>query len=90
MANIKSQKKRILTNEKRRVRNMAVRSRMRTMIKNALNAVEAKDAESIKKTVPEALSVIDRAVTKGVIHRNAAARKKSMIQNRVNATSPQQ
>jgi small subunit ribosomal protein S20 len=90
MANIKSQKKRILTNEKRRVRNMAVRSRMRTLIKNALAAVESKDEEQMKKVVPEAISVIDRAVTKGVIHRNTAARKKSMIQSRVSATQQQQ
>lgn len=83
MANIKSQKKRVLTNEKRRVRNVAVRSKMRTVIKNALTALDAKDAEQIKTAVPEALSVIDRAVTKGVIHRNSAARKKSMIQSRI-------
>jgi len=89
MANIKSQKKRILTNERRRVRNMAVRSRMRTMIKNAMAAVESKDQEKIKAIVPQALSVIDRAASKGVIHRNAAARKKSMIQSRLGQQAQQ-
>jgi len=88
MANIKSQKKRILQDEKRRVRNMAVRSRMRTMIKRALTAIESKDAEQTKQSLPEALSAIDRAASKGVIHRNAAARKKSMLQTR--ASAPQQ
>lgn len=83
MANIKSQKKRILTNEKSRQRNMAVRSRMKTMIKGALTAIETKDAEQIKVAVPAALSAIDRAASKGVIHRNSAARKKSSIQHRL-------
>ncbi|MBL7650021.1 MAG: 30S ribosomal protein S20 [Candidatus Hydrogenedentes bacterium] len=82
MANIKSQKKRILTNEKSRQRNMAVRSRMKTMIKGALTAIETKDAEQIKVAVPAALSAIDRAASKGVIHANSAARKKSSIQHR--------
>jgi len=85
MANIKSQKKRILTSEKARQRNMAVRSRMRTMIKHALTAIESQDAEKIKTSVPAALSAIDRAASKGVIHANNAARKKSSIQHRAAA-----
>ena len=85
MANIKSQKKRILTNEKSRQRNMAVRSRMKTMIKHAMTAIEAKDADQVKTTVAAALSAIDRAASKGVIHPNNAARKKSSLQHRVAA-----
>lgn len=85
MANIKSQKKRNLTNELRRQRNVATRSRMRTLIKNALSAITEKDADKVKTTMTAALSAIDRAVTKGVIHRNAAARKKSMLQTRAAA-----
>lgn len=85
MANIKSQKKRILTDEKARQRNMAVRSKMRTMIKHALTAIEAKDAEQVKSTVSAALSAIDRAASKGVIHGNNAARKKSSLQHRAAA-----
>ena len=81
MANIKSQKKRILTNEVRRQRNIAVRSRMKTEMKQALSAIEAKDKDAIAKTLPTALSAIDRAAQKGVIHRNAAARKKSELQH---------
>lgn len=87
MANIKSQKKRNLTNEKSRQRNMAVRSRMKTMIKGALTAIDTKDAEQIKVAVPAALSAIDRAASKGVIHANSAARKKSSIQHRLVAVS---
>jgi len=87
MANIKSQKKRILTNEKARQRNMAVRSRMRTLIKGAMAAIDSKDEAQIKAAVPAALSEIDRAASKGVIHRNSAARKKSSIQHRVAAVS---
>jgi small subunit ribosomal protein S20 len=85
MANIKSQQKRNRTNELSRQRNVATRSRMRTLIKNALAAIAEKDADKVKSTVTIALSAIDRAVTKGVIHRNAAARKKSMLQTRVAA-----
>lgn len=87
MANIKSQKKRILTNEKSRQRNMAVRSRMKTMIKGALAAIEEKDGAKIGVAVPAALSAIDRAASKGVIHQNSAARKKSSIQHRLAASN---
>lgn len=87
MANIKSQKKRILTNEKSRQRNMAVRSRMKTMIKGAMTAIESKDGEKISATVPAALSAIDRAASKGVIHPNSAARKKSSLQHRLSSSS---
>jgi small subunit ribosomal protein S20 len=81
MANIKSQKKRILTNEKARQSNQHFRSHMRTMIKKALVALTAKDP-STATVVRDAVSAIDRACTKGVIHRNAAARKKSELQHR--------
>lgn len=87
MANIKSQKKRNLTNEKSRQRNMAVRSRMKTMIKGALTAIEEKDGAKIGIAVPAAISSIDRAAAKGVIHRNSAARKKSSIELRMAAVN---
>lgn len=85
MANIKSQKKRIKTNEKARVSNMSIRSRMKTLMKQAMTAIETKDQDQVSKAVPTALSAIDRAATKGVIHPNSAARKKSMLQRRVAA-----
>lgn len=83
MANIKSKKKSIVKMEENRVRNMSIRSRMKTMIKKAETALTAGDAESSQTAVREALSAIDRAASKGVLHRNAAARHKSHLQRRV-------
>jgi small subunit ribosomal protein S20 len=83
MAKIKSQKKRIITNERNRQKNMAVNSRLKTIVKQAEAAIDSKDAEKVKSAVSTAISVIDKAVTKGVIHKNTAARKKSSLQGRV-------
>lgn len=80
MANIKSSKKSIETSERNRQRNIAVKSRMKTFVKHAVEAIDAKDAERIKATLPDALCEIDRAASKGVIHKNSAARKKSTLQ----------
>jgi len=85
MANIKSQKKRIVTNEANRQRNMAVRSRMKTLAKQASAAIDAKNKDAAGKAMTEALSAIDRAASKGVIHRNAAARKKSALMHQAAA-----
>lgn len=85
MANIKSAKKRAVSNELNRQRNIAIKSRLRTSMKEALTAIDAKDAEKVKKTLTEALSEIDRAVAKGVIHANSGARKKSHLQRRAHA-----
>jgi small subunit ribosomal protein S20 len=80
MAKIKSQKKRIVTNEIHRQRNISVKSRLRTYLKTTLAAIEAKDAEKVKAILSEAISEIDKAASNGVIHANSAARKKSMLQ----------
>jgi small subunit ribosomal protein S20 len=80
MANIKSSKKSIVTSERNRQRNIAVKSRMKTFVKHAVEAIESKDAERIKATLPDALCEIDRAASKGVLHKNSAARKKSTLQ----------
>jgi small subunit ribosomal protein S20 len=80
MANIKSKKKRILTNEKSRQRNVAVRSRIKTEMKKVDDVLETKDAAKIQAVLQEALSVLDRAATKGIIHPRAASRKKSHLQ----------
>lgn len=85
MANIKSQKKRVKTNEIRRQRNMAVRSRLKTYVKQAEDAIEKKDSDRIDTVVREAISIIDRASTKGVLHRNSAARKKASLARRAKA-----
>lgn len=85
MANIKSQKKRNLTNEKDRERNQSVRSRMKTVVKQTLTAIGEKDPDKIKAALPQAFSEIDKAASKGVIHKNAAARKKSSLQRRASS-----
>ena len=79
MANTKSAIKRIRQNERRRVRNRAVRSKVRTALKVA-RAVEGTEKRS---TIEEAIRFLDKAVTKGVIHRNTAARKKSKLARRL-------
>ena len=82
MANIKSQKKRILTNEKRHERNKAVRSELKTRVKTATKAVGTENAE---ETLRAAIKRIDMAAAKGVIHKNAAARRKSRLMKKVAA-----
>ncbi|HVB04650.1 MAG TPA: 30S ribosomal protein S20 [Acidimicrobiales bacterium] len=84
MANIKSQIKRNRQNEVRRERNKAVRSELRTRTKNALGAIEAA-AEDVGELVQAAAKRIDKAATKGVIHPNQAARRKSRLMRHANA-----
>ena len=79
MANTKSAMKRIRQNERRRVRTRAVRSQVRSALKDARAAQGAEQ----KATIAEAIRSLDRAVSKGVIHRNTAARKKSALARRV-------
>lgn len=66
-------------NEKRRARNRVVRSRSKTLVKDFLEAVETKKKPEAEKMYAELSSFLDNAVTKGVIHRNTAARKKSRM-----------
>jgi small subunit ribosomal protein S20 len=77
MANIRSQIKRNRQNEKRRVRNKAVRSELRTRVK----AAEAGDTDDLQT----AMKTIDKAAAKGVIHKNEASRRKSRLQKKANA-----
>ncbi len=85
MANIKSQKKRILTNEKARVRNLAVRSELKTLVRSVNEAVTAADKEAAEKALRTANRKLDKAVSKGVIHKNQAANRKSAISKKVAA-----
>ncbi|WP_415856839.1 30S ribosomal protein S20 [Sinomonas sp. G460-2] len=85
MANIKSQKKRILTNEKARQRNMAVKSELKTLIRAVNTAVEAADKDRAAAALERASKKLDKAVSKGVIHKNQAANRKSGIAKKVNA-----
>ncbi|MFG2137408.1 30S ribosomal protein S20 [Streptomyces sp. NPDC048650] len=83
MANIKSQMKRIKTNEKARQRNKAVKSTLRTAIRRTREAVEAGDLQKATTAQAEAAKKLDKAVSKGVIHKNAAANKKSALAKKV-------
>lgn len=82
MANIKSQKKRILTNEKARQRNKAVKSSLKTSVRKFNAAAEAGDAEQATVLAREASRKLDKAASKGVIHKNQAANRKSAIAQR--------
>ncbi|WP_166356390.1 30S ribosomal protein S20 [Phytoactinopolyspora limicola] len=82
MANIKSQKKRILTNEKARVRNKSVRSSLKTAIRRFHEAADAGDADSAANAARTANRELDKAASRGVIHKNQAANRKSAIAKR--------
>ncbi|MFC5956392.1 30S ribosomal protein S20 [Streptomyces pratens] len=83
MANIKSQIKRNKTNEKARLRNKAVKSSLKTAIRKAREAVAAGDAEKAAEYQRVASRQLDKAVSKGVIHKNQAANKKSALAHKV-------
>lgn len=84
MANIKSQKKRILTAEKARQRNKAVRSELKTAIKAVRTAVEAGQLEDAQVAADKASRLLDKAASKGIVHKNQAAQRKSGVQKLVN------
>jgi small subunit ribosomal protein S20 len=79
VANIKSQIKRNRQNEVARVRNKAVRSALKTSAKKVRSVVEAGDAEGARAQFQEAARQVDKAVSKGVLHKRAAARRKSRL-----------
>ena len=79
MPNHKSAEKRVRQNEKRREVNRGNRGRLRTGIKKLRAALESGDAGSARELLPQTVSLIDKAVQKGVLHRNAAARYKSRL-----------
>lgn len=85
MANIKSAKKRILVNETKAVRNKQIKSKVKTVIKKVDAAVAANDKELAKTNLVEAVSEIDKACSKGVFHKNTAARKVSRLSKAINS-----
>ncbi len=85
MANIKSQKKRALTNKKSEARNLGQKTEVKTAIKNVLSAVNAKDAEAAKAAYNNANSVLDKAVSSGIKKKNYASRQKSRLAKAVNS-----
>ena len=85
MANIKSAKKRILVNETKAARNKMIKSKVKTMIKKVDAAVAASDKDLAKTNLVEAVSEIDKACSKGVFHKNTAARKDSRLTKAINS-----
>ncbi|MDQ1730394.1 MAG: small subunit ribosomal protein [Pseudonocardiales bacterium] len=85
MANIKSQIKRIRTNEAARLRNKSVKSALKTSIRSFRAAAEAGDKDKATTALLHASRQLDKAVSKGVIHANQAANKKSAMTQRANA-----
>ncbi len=84
MANTKSAQKRMLQNEKRRVRNRRYVSGARTAVKRARTALSSNDSQAAEDAVKNACSMLDRAASKGVIHPNNAARRKSRLMAHLN------
>ncbi|RJE89854.1 30S ribosomal protein S20 [Paenibacillus sp. 1011MAR3C5] len=89
MPNIKSAIKRVKTNEKRRALNASQKSALRSAVKTADQAIAGTDVDAAKAALITASKKLDKAVTKGLIHKNAAARKKSRLAKRLNALSAQ-
>jgi small subunit ribosomal protein S20 len=83
MANITSQIKRNRQNEKRRLRNRASRSELKTRARRALEAAEAGDAEAAATALRDAQRSFDKAATQGIIHRNTAGRRKARLSEQV-------
>ena len=84
MPNHKSAEKRVRQNENRRAINRGNRTKVRTYIKKLRTALDAGDKQQVAGILPEAMSVIDKSVQKGVMHANAAARYKSRLTVRAN------
>ena len=85
MPNIKSAKKRVLVIDKKTARNKAIKSEMKTEVKKFLALVTAGNKEEATKLFPYTCSIIDSAVSKGVIKKNTAANKKSGLAKKLNA-----
>lgn len=84
MANTKSAKKSIKVQERRRARNQMVKTKVRTFVKRANQAVTGDESEKAE-AVKAAISQLDKAVAKGIVHKNTAARKKSRLMKKLNA-----
>ncbi len=85
MAHSKSARKRIEIAERNRLRNQAVKSRVKTIVKKVLVAIEAKNAEEAKVALTIAYKELDKAVSKGILKKNTVSRKKSRLAAQVNA-----
>ena len=89
MANSAQARKRAVQNQKQRLHNDSLHSRMRTFVKHVLRAVRDGNQEQARSALQSAESMIDKTASKGIIHRNAAARTKSRLSARVKAMGQQ-
>jgi small subunit ribosomal protein S20 len=85
VANIKSQLKRIKTNEKARLRNKSVKSSLKTAVRRFRELAESGDRDGALVAMKDASRQLDKAASKGIIHRNQAANRKSAMAHRVNS-----
>ncbi|MHC1746463.1 MAG: 30S ribosomal protein S20 [Negativicutes bacterium] len=85
MPNIKSSERSVITDAKRRAKNFPVRSAVKSVSRKLVESVTAGKADEAKTLLTKASSTIDKAAAKGVIHKNAAARKKSRLARKINA-----
>jgi small subunit ribosomal protein S20 len=84
VANIKSQQKRILTNERARLRNQSVKSALRTAVRGFREAIDAGEKEKAAELLVSTSRKLDKAASKGVIHKNQAANRKSALSRAIN------
>ena len=84
MPNIKSVIKDVKKSRERHVRNISVKSKIKTFVKKAKATIATGDADATKQAISVAVSVIDKAAEKGIIHKNAAARRKSRVMRAAN------
>lgn len=91
MANIKSAKKRIRSNERKRVRNLMYRSQVKTLQKRAEQAIAHNETnETAEEKIRDAIQKLDKAASKGILHKNNVARRKSRLMKRYNRQLQQQ
>ncbi len=88
MASHQSAVKRARQNEKKRIRNLHVRSTVKSVVKMVNSAAEEKDAEGAQKALSKAIPLIQKARSKGIFHKNSSARKISRLTRRVNTLKP--
>lgn len=84
MANIKSAKKRVLIAEQNRVKNVAFKTSIKTAIKKVLELAKGEDKDALNKAMSRVYQLCDKAVSKGILHKNTASRKKSRLTLAVN------
>jgi small subunit ribosomal protein S20 len=85
--NIKSVKKDVIRSRQRQLRNQATKSRIKTFVKKTKTAIEAGDATALQTVLNETVSIVDKAAKRGIIHKNAANRRKSRLMRRAAAAS---